>query len=195
MKQVELLPLPYDSQPQEKSLLKWVSAKMMFYAPTTIPTKILIELVSFKDDRLVPGAPVTTFGTAFWQHMTKKMVVSPLESGNTMYKKFYRVHKRIVWNWDPKETTDNSATRYKEVNMFLRLNRKCIYNWDQDDKMNMLTLNEGQVNLADNQTQCRPKYRMFIMIRGLATKTTNFDATKHPSFDIVLRTCHEQFSR
>lgn len=42
--------------PKKNDFLKWVKMKFLFYTPTTIPTKISVQLVQFKDARLLPNS-------------------------------------------------------------------------------------------------------------------------------------------
>lgn len=176
--------------PKRSSILKWVSLKAMFYAATASPTRIMVELVSFKDDRLHPTATPTDFSTAFWQKMSKKFLFNPIEPGDTELGKWMKVHKRVVINMDPKETTETTNTRYKELNFFFRANRKCDFDWNRNDVMSFNAVNGQEINTGNVSTDVHPKARMYILIRSLAPRGGAYASTLHASFDWVFRTAH-----
>lgn len=179
--------------------LKWYNARMIFYCPTTRSTKISIDFVQFKDERLVPTNSVaSTFADAFWQYMAKKYVTSPLEVMSTQYAKYYKVLKTMSFEMDPKDSDTAVNTRLKEVNIFMKLNKYCKYDWNMDDKVTMrppgaVTAddNSGQINIGDNDAFVHPTKRIYMIIRGLANNNVAADqSTVHPSYDILHRVCH-----
>lgn len=180
----------FDNYPRGKDLLDWYSARLLFYNATTIPCKFLVQIVQFTDERLVPGATVTQFSTAFWQAMVKKYTWTPLEVGDVNYAKYLKVWHTSAWSMDPKESIDASSTKYRELNIFRRFNRMCNYDWVADDKMGTLTNNEGQVNAGDVDTTVHPRARLFLMIRAVSRNGTAYSSTIHPSYDILHRTAH-----
>jgi len=195
----------YDNFPNEKSYLEWVNARFMFYAPTGLPTKIQIDLVQFKDDRLVPSAPLTgealgyggvaaatsdAFTAAFWQYMLKKFMYNQIEPMDNTFKKYYKVIKSMTMYLDPKETTDASNTRYREVNFFANLNKRLNYRWQETDRVNM-DASDTQINTdVSNLTEVHPRYRTYIMVRAVAKQATTNSSANHPSFDWFIRTRH-----
>jgi len=197
----------FDSYPNEKSYLEWVNARFMFYAPTAIPTRIQIDLVRFKDDRLVPSAPIgagavgyggvaaassDAFTTGFWQYMSKKYMWNQIEPMDNTYRKYYKILKSMTLYMDPKESTDPSNTRYREVNFFANLNRQLSYRWQDTDRVSMAATDTQVVVDNDNNVQVHPRYRTFLMVRAVSQRTVAAApaAASHPSFDWFIRTRH-----
>jgi len=186
-----------DNYPNANDTLEWVQAKMIFYAPTTRPSRFQVDLVQFKDTRLVPDANtgVTQFATAFYQAMSKRFAFSPLETGDTKYQKYLKVLDSKTFIIEPKETTDTVNTNMKEVNLFYRLNRRCTYDWADQDRMDML-VNAGQINTGQTiSTQVHPRARIFLIVRGQAANGPTFSTTTMPSYDILLRSKHSHLSQ
>lgn len=179
--------------PLGSSTLEWVQAKMMFYAPLQTPCRYQIDIVQIKDTRLIPGE-TNQFATAFYQAMAKRFVSTPLEPGNAKYQKYLKVLKTMTFILNPKESTESVNTIFREVNLFLRLNRRCTYDWGENDLMNMLT-QDVQTNTGQNiQTQVHPRARIFMIIRAQARNSTAFSTNLMPSYDVVVRAKHSQFS-
>lgn len=175
--------------PTRSSILDWIQIKSMFYHPTTKPTRITVQLVSFNDERLCPGATVTAFSTAFYQSLIKKYSYNPVEPGDSEYKKYLKVWHTVSWLSDAKETTDSSVAKYREVNIFKRFNRRCKYDWNQDDAMAM-GAQDGQINQGDMSTQVHPRARIYLLIRAQCINGTAYSNLIHPSYDLVIRTRH-----
>jgi len=184
-----------NSYPNGESKLKWINARFLFYAPTVNPTKISIEIVQLRDERLIPGAANTgndlNFATAFWQYIAKKCMTNPIEPMNTKYRRYIKTLKTVEFILDPKETTESNATRYKEVNIFMRLNKTCRYDWQNKDRVNLLN-QDPQQNYSQLSNYVHPRASVFMIVKGLATKSTGYTSTLHPTYDICLRTCHTQ---
>lgn len=70
---------------------------------------------------------------------------NPILPVNANYKKYIKVLKTVQVEMDPKETTEASGARYKEVNMFLRMNRELDYRWKES--------NLGAIGVAGITTQ------------------------------------------
>jgi len=200
----------FDNFPNEKSLIKWANLRMMLYAPTALPTRWQIELVQFRDERLVPSAPQgaglgsngyggvagassPAFVAGFWQYMLKKFMFNQIEPMANTYRRYVRVLKRMTVYMDPKESTDASNTRYREINFFAHLNKLANYRWDQTDRVAIST-DDTQIELdPQNRTELHPRSRIFILIRAVSGRIVGASdtATVHPSFDWYLRTKHE----
>lgn len=197
----------FDSYPNEKSYLNWVNARFMFYAPTAIPTKIQIDLVRFKDDRLVPSAPINAgavgyggvaaatsdaFTCAFWQYMTKKFMWNQIEPMDNTFRRYVKVLKSMTLYMDPKESTDQSSTRYREVNFFANLNKTCNYRWNDTDRVDMRATDTQRVFDGDNKLELHPSRRTFLMVRAVSQRVVGASpvATSNPSFDWFIRTRH-----
>lgn len=182
-----------EGYPLRQDILDWIQFKLLFYCPTQRPSKFLIQLVQFNDERLVPGATVTTFSSAFWQSMVKKFMWSPLETGDNQYNKYLKVLYSMQFSMDPKESTDPANTKLREVNIFKRMNRRCTYDWQQDDRM-FMNQEDGQQNSGDLSTTVHPRARVFLMIRALASNGAAESNTIHPSYDLVYRCRHSNSS-
>lgn len=176
--------------------LNWMSAKMIFYCPTTLPCRFQIDVVQFKDTRLVPDSTtgVSQFAAAFYQAMVKRFAYSPLETGDVKYQKYLKVLHTQSFILTPKESTEAVNTIFREVNLFMRFNRRCTYDWEDNDKMAVIGV-DGQQNLDVNiKTQVHPRARIFLVIRAQSQNAVSYSNTIHPSYDIVLKTSHSQFS-
>lgn len=183
------------NMPSGSSHLNWIKAKMLFYAPTTLPCRYQIDIVQFKDSRLVPDPNnVSDFARSFYQAMIKRFAYSPLEDGDVKYQKYLKVLYTNSFILNPKESTESVNTILRQVDIFLRLNRRCTYDWEATDGMNVLTL-DGQVNVGqNNKTQVHPRARIFMIIRAQSRNDVAYSATIHPSYELVLKTAHSQLN-
>lgn len=184
------------NMPSGSSHLNWIKAKLLFYAPTSIPCRYQIDIVQFKDTRLVPDATtgVSSFARSFYQAMTKRFAFSPLEDGDTKYQKYMKVLYTNSFILNPKESTESVNTIFRQVDIFLRLNRRCTYDWEVQDGVGMLA-QEGPQNYGENnKTSVHPRARIFMIIRAQANNSTAYSATVHPSYEMVLKTCHSQLN-
>lgn len=185
----------FNTYPMGNDTLDWVKFKSLFYCPTSIPTRVQIDIIQLKDTRLNPDTTNTSaFATAFWQSMIKRFAYSPMESGNTKYSKYLTVLHSQSFIMHPKETTENVSTTYKEVQIFKRMNRRCTYDWQDQDSMTLLGQETQQNSPALLSTQVHPRARVYIMVRAQANNATAFDASKMPSYDFTLNMKHSQFS-
>lgn len=183
--------------PHERSILRWVAFKMLFYSANDIANRLQVELISLKDDRLHPDfLPVTavdaSFRTGFWQYMTKQFTRNPCSLMETTYKRYYRVHKRIALYVDSKDTDQTVQSNQREINFYMRLNRSCVYNWNPSDTVNMNTA-DVQANFGENRTDVKPSQRLYILIRCNSQRTASvdeYDRRYHPSFDYSVRMSH-----
>lgn len=184
--------------PNDRSTLSYVAARFLLYNAINSPGKYMIEIVSFRDERLLPSAVNTTvadkaFATAFWQNLSKPYIYSPIVSQTPSLTKYMNVHKRLFILMDSKDSNETVATNYKEVNVFHRFNKSCRYDWEQNDKMDMFGP-DIQTNIGDNQTDVKPSQRVYLLMRSLVTRPQVypivFDANKMASFDVSFRTCH-----
>jgi hypothetical protein len=183
------------SYPFGNDTLDWVRAKMIFYCPSTIPTKVKVSLIQLKDTRLLPATgTVDPINTAFWQAELKQCMYSPLESGNIKFAKYFKVLMSEVFIMHPKETQETVAATMRELNIFKRLNRRCTYDWVDSGKMSM-SVGDTQINTGSTlQTQVHPRARIFLMICAQANNAVSPTATVHPSYDIKLDMKHSQLS-
>jgi len=177
--------------------LNWVQAKMMFYAPLTVPCRFQVDIVQITDTRLVPQTgtvPDGNFHTAFWQSMLKRFIYSPLETGDPKYRKYLKVLHTTSFILNPKESTEATNTVFRELNIFKSFNRTCKYDWQDQDRMAMLS-QDAQVNFDNNlSTTVHPRARIFLMIRAQARNGVAFSTNIHPSFDLMLRKRTSQFA-
>lgn len=190
----------------ERGILDWINAKFLFYAPTVIPIRIQVDLVQFRDDNLMPTDnssgtyPVNQSTTdarviAFYQYLLKKFMWTPLESGDQMHRKSIRYLKRMTLYMDPKESTDGTATRYKELNFFANLNRMCDYRWDARDLMAMTTDDTQFASNLQNRITVEPKKRVWLILRATSSYQTAAVDTNahHPSFDYYIKSDYKSF--
>lgn len=179
-----------DSYPGAECTLDWVQAKILCYCPSALVCKWTIQIVQFKDMRIVPDETVTPFTTAFWQSVVKAYAFSPLESGSVNYRKYMRVLHSQSFIIEPKEDSEvGQLNHYRQINLFKRFGRNCRYDWGQSDPMNM-NIEETQVNVGNqNLNTVHPRARIYLMIRAQSQNvaTGSFDISRHPSYDIVLR--------
>jgi len=188
--------------PGPSSIMRWAQAKMMFYAPTTVPSKISVQIVQFIDQDLEPDTRtntpqvMTTRGTAWYQAYLKKLMFSPIETTQAGGFKGIKVLHSETFIINPKESTEPTSTHYKQLELFKWFNRKCSYDWDQTVQTSDLTATPA-AELDQNQNTVHPKARIFLIIKGQSGYVANSlanDSTKQPSYDIVLRTAHEQLN-
>lgn len=181
--------------PMGNDTLEYIKAKLMFYCPSTIPSRIQVDLIQITDTRLVPEVGATTaFATAFWQAQMKRFMYSPLEVGDYKYQKYIKKLFSDTFIMHPKETTEAVAATMRELNVFKRLNRKCTYNWEDNDPMAMLS-NDPQINTgAALKTSVHPRARIYLMIRGQSVNAVSPNSASHPSYDIRLDMKHSQLS-
>jgi hypothetical protein len=104
---------------------------MLFYAPGSQPSKISVQIVRFKDDRLMPEAQAvsqigTPFATAFYQSLLKKFMISPIETSNVAYDKYLEILFSETFILNPKESTDPTDTRYRQLDIFKWMSVHCL---------------------------------------------------------------------
>lgn len=180
-----------------QSYLDWLNVKLLFYAATTIPNKITIELVQFTRDAFVPNPDDVTATsvehTAFWQAMIHRQIWNPIFPVSGTYRKYVKVLKSITVEMDPKETDEMSSTRYKEVNLFCKLNRRLNYRW-KDTAIPLVgpTTIDTPVNFT-NQNRVHPRGRIFLMIRSTSPMQMPLGSstqTNTVSYDIAMTKKH-----
>lgn len=184
-----------DTYPNGSDTLDWVQAKLMCYCPLQLPSRFQIDVVQFKDTRLIPGEGTSQFAAAFWQGVNKRFSYSPLEGGDYKYQKYFKTLYTNTFILNPKENTEAVNTIFREVNIFMRLNRRCTYDWEDQDRMNMVASADFQQNDGTNiKTTVHPRARIYLMIRAQSGWGTAFSNAIMPSYDIVLRTKHTQLA-
>jgi len=192
-----------DNYPCNSSLLRWIQAKLMFYAPTTLPTKISVQICRFKDARLVPdhtgvsNVRTDAFTIQFYQSLMKKYMLNPVEVSDPQNDRYLKIIHSNTFILNPKDSTESTNTNFKQLDIFEWVNRRCNYQWQDQDKTALNVQQDQKLDLAMNETSVHPLARTFLMIRaqsGYNWASNAFDVTKHPSFDIVLRTCHQQIN-
>jgi len=185
--------------PGPSSVMKWAQARMMFYAPTTVPSKISVSFVQFIDEELCPNTHTTVTkvltprATAWYQAFMKKQMYNPIETTQALGFKGIKILHNETFIMNPKESTEATSTHYKQLDIFKWTNRKCNYLWNQDIGTNTSS-DIPAANLGECSTTVHPRARVFLMISGQAGIATTDTPTVHPSYDLVLRTCHEQLA-
>lgn len=196
-------PLAWTARKQD--FLKWANIKFLFYTPLTIPTKVSIQIVQFKDPRLLPSG--TTFGgsteissylpaTAFWQNYLKDYMYNPIApSTGVDMRRWMKVIHSDTFILNPKDTDETANTRYKVHKIFKNFNRFQRYDWDSNDTVNLDT-NEIPVRSGDNDVTVNPRARIYLIVRAMAVEQTSasYPPTEWwkiwPSADISVETCH-----
>jgi len=185
--------------PGPSSVMKWAQARMMFYAPTTVPSKISVSFIQFIDEELCPNSNVaatkvlTARATAWYQAFMKKQMYNPIETTQALGFKGIKILHKETFIMNPKETTEATSTHYKQLDIFKWMNRRCNYLWNQDVGTSTSNDDPGQ-NLGEVATTVHPRARVYLMISGQSGLNTGDSGTVHPSYDLVLRTCHEQLA-
>lgn len=187
--------------PGNTSVLKWAQAKMMFYAPLNVPSKITVSFVQFTDRELCPdtrtavNTVLTTRASAWYQNYMKRSMFSPIcvnEPGG--FKGIKTLHTE-TFILNPKETTE-ATTHYKQLDIFKWFNRKCTYDWDQTQGASPEDA-VPSVEQGLNQNTVHEKARIFLLINcqsGYKSTGIALDNTMQPSYDLILRTAHEQLA-
>jgi len=192
-------PLQSSNYPGSSSVMRWIQAKMLFYAPTTVPSKITVQLVQFIDQDLCPDNRTNTTITlnarasAWYASFMKKQMYSPIETNQALGFKGIKVLHSEVFIMNPKESTEATSTHYKQLDIFKWMNRKCNYSWSQDQSTSTQN-DDPAINAGENETTVHPRAKVFLLITGQAGLATADTATLHPSYDLVLKTQHEQLN-
>jgi len=123
----------------------------------------------------------------------KKKMYNPIETTQALGFKGIKILNSETFIMNPKESTEATSTHYKQIDIFKWMNRKCTYNWNQDIGTGTSTDVPG-FNLGETSTTVHPKARIFLMISGQSGLSAADTSTLHPSYDLVIRTCHEQLA-
>jgi len=186
--------------PGPSSIMRWAQARMIFYAPTSVPSKIRVQFVQFIDEELCPATTIpadktlTARASAWYQSYMKSQMFSPIETTQSLAFKGIKVLHSEVFIMNPKSSDEQTSTHYKQLDIFKWMNRKCNYLWNQTTGTNLQNDDPSQ-NTGENQTSVHPRARIFLLITGQSGKTTTGDSvTVNPSYDLVIRTQHEQLN-
>lgn len=201
--------------PNAASLYRGFSAKFMFYAPQTIPTRITIRLIQILGDQFHPPKAASgltesvglwqadntalpdqaSYSTVnFWESAVAQYAYNPVIHGDgNMLKQYMKVVKSHSFILNPKETSDNTATTYHQFTMFHRFNRRNKYNWLDSGVQDLITDDEDIDNRAVNKCCVQPKARYYLMVTGDSVYNTGATEVKTgaPSYDISLRFYHD----
>lgn len=203
------------SVPNNRSMLRGVAAKFMFYSAQTIPTRVRVSLIQINEDKYHPPktasgthdnvGPWVAAGTAYstvtdrsvvamWQSAVHNYVKNPVcvGDGNSVRRQI-KVLKSHSFILNPKETSDNTSATYHAFNMYHKFSRRMTYNWADQDKVDMRNNDEQFIDAAVNKCSVAPRARLYIMVQadskynsGAAQVTTGA-----PSYDITLRMYHD----
>lgn len=193
--------------PNNSSLLRAASIKLMLYAPTAIPIKYVIQLVQFRDETFAPTSNIASGSvaaagtwqaegtalyvndntqTSYWlnkiQPYAKSPVVHQFKEGVSKMRVLYS--KTIIMN--PKETTEVSNTKYHQFNLFKAFNQLCNYSYEADSRWNILDTSTEQTEYADNKCAIHPTKRVYLMIRALGNYGTYAGAFPGMGTDITI---------
>jgi hypothetical protein len=154
--------------------------------------------------------------TAFWEYMAQPYTGNPINVQDVMQRKNYRVLRRVNFTLQPKLTNEptthvGAVPHFKVVKMFWNANRLQRYDWNDSSLAENVTYNAGsngsevfgfqQVG-ANNQTGSTsglmqttvvPSKRVYMMIRSSSPSYngTTLSSATDPSFDLMVRICHE----
>lgn len=173
------------SLPNASSMLTGVSAKLMFYAPQTLPVRINVALIQIQEPKYHPpkgtaggwedvgawNADDTALGqmdvsaTAFWQNVVQSFCKNPVitTDGATVNKNL-RVLKKHSFILNPKESTDASSTTYHQYNFYHKFNRLMRYDWQDQDRVNMIQDDAQFIEYQENKCCVEPRARLYLMI-------------------------------
>jgi len=185
--------------PGPSSIMRWAQARMIFYAPLSVPSKIKVQMVQFIDEELCPDSTLpathslTLRASAWYQSYFKAQMYSPIETTQSLGFKGIKVLHSEVFIMNPKSSDEQTSTHYKQLDIFKWMNRKCNYAWNNDNGTNLQN-DTPAINTGENATTVHPRARIFLMITGQSGRTTDGSNTVTPSYDIVLRTQHEQLN-
>lgn len=185
--------------PHNKDILKWLAINMNCWGAKAKSTKFTIQIVRFKDEKLVPThlTAASEQRTALFQNIIKPYAYNPISTTATQLKKYYKVLKTETFMIQPTSTTESDADPHvKTVKWFVRLNRLLDY----VQRHNNLATNADVVDQADfsvnvgGQNDCyvKPEQRLYLMIYAsnfaIDAEDTNAET---PSFDLSVRMCHQ----
>jgi len=201
------------------SFYRGFAAKLLFYAPQTIPTRITVKLIQITRDKYHPGkqadgtfpdvgiwqaegngVPASTDPSvvALWSQIVTPYSVNPVTFADAqLVRKYVKVVKQETFILNPRESSDNTATTYHQLNFYHRFARRANYSWqDQDiERMTMTGTTDSDVpiNAAVNKCSVEPKARYYLMIAGTSVFNEGelMDAAGAPSYDISMRFYHD----
>lgn len=203
----------------QHSVLKWADIKLMLYGTKNMPTMYDIMLCYIPDYLYNPYFHIdyTSSQNPEWrnfiQELTVKFAFNPLHNMDASMNKFVKKiwHKQFVIQTPVTNEGDASVPHFKEVHLFKKFDQIQNYNWKDTTAQDAVNIPVGahQQNFQDayNEqvtTQARnyPDYKnhCFLIIRAIAGSKngaalpTVSDTTDTPTYDIILRKCHEYAS-
>lgn len=190
--------------PHEKSRLLWTDVKMNLWGAQAKPTAYTIQLIKITDDNLDPWNTPSNMveHSGFWQSKIKNYVYNPIAySGGGQYRRGIKVLKTFRREIQPTSTSEaDTDPHVVTLKMFNKWYRNLSY------KNGGKLLNGDIVNtiLAPDYAQmfsseeCKEytdtKSKIFLLIRAEAWNRQDYPTINNitsPSFDLVVRTCHE----
>lgn len=192
--------------PKKQDFLKWVKINLLFYTPLSIPTKISVQMVQFKDPRFVPlgttypqTTETATFNpaTAFWRNYLKDYMYNPISpSSGVDMSKWMKVLHSDTFILNPKDTDETSNTRYKIHKIFKNFNRFQNYAYETNyDSVNLDSV-DLPVRTGENDVTVHPRARVYLIIRAMSVEqqAETYPPANWwnlwPSADIYVETCH-----
>lgn len=184
--------------PHNHSIMKWMSLKLNLWGCKNRSTRFLIQLVSFKDDNLLPHhiTGANDNRSALFQSIIKPFTFNPVSTTGSQLRKYMKVLRSETFIIQPTSTTETDQDPHiKTLNWFIRLNRLVDY----AVKQNILTSNVDVADQADfnivqgqqNDCYANPSNRLYLMVYasnyGADATQSNADT---PSFDLSARMCH-----
>jgi hypothetical protein len=205
------------SIPGSIDTLKAVSIKMALHGTTTRPTRYLIQMVQLKKPYLHPEYIEAQQGSfnevadvrGFYDELTRPYTYSPAGFFDSKHRKDIKVLKSWSQIIQPRIATDQMETTNAQsgtsgafphtqlLNIYHKFNRTQRYDWADGA---VTAEPQGNldpsipVNAGANRNDTTWNARIYLMIRAMnpiPTVGDGFDVTSQTSFDIAIRTYHQ----
>lgn len=190
----------FSSVVDDNYIVEWSNIKMLFRCPIARSGYVKVQLVQFPEVYLQPDL-VSSDQSVHWGKVVKELMYSPLTTEVTATGRPYQNGCRILKTWTKNFSpgdSGNESHKGQQVRMdlFLRHNRYVNRQLRQGTKpTNFAALDDDAYTVeseALNSIGDRPadrRARIFLMISGtnFDAPQTEFDPTKHISFDLEFR--------
>jgi hypothetical protein len=208
-----------ENQAAGASFLRWIDLRLNCWGCQSRPTKFTIQIIKIKEEDYDPwkfvnaniNTDLSTFQArqkhmSFWSSQVKSYAYNPIASiGTSDLQKGFKVVKNVSFTIDPTMSTESDPDPHvKTIKWFMKLNKYLNYKTHQENNSainyesvysNQYISDSGQ----SNNCYVGTRYKTILVVKALAVSPTNFevsdtiDSARTPSFDILLRSCHEKF--
>lgn len=192
------------SFPHEKSRLLWTDVKMNLWGTQNKPTEWTIQLVKFYDDNFDPWNTPTNQveHTTFWQSQLKHYVYNPIATTSQgIVRRGMKVLKSYSKVIQPTANYENDPDPHAvTLKWFSKWYRDISYKnggrvLDGDIGNTILAPDFISTTTSEqNKEYTDTKHKIFLLIRAKVFQRQDMPTvnnTVSPSFDLVVRTCHE----